>query len=123
MKAYVVCGSRLGYNFEKFYEIMIGLEKGSVIISGEASGVDEQAKLFALDLVNEMSYIGFPADWKKDGKAAGPIRNERMARKLREFSDKGYITEVIAFPGGNGTANMISIAKRFDLKVRLIENQ
>lgn len=52
------------------------------------------------------------ANWSKHGKAAGPIRNEAMA-KLGEAI--GAI--VIAFPGGRGTADMISRAGERGLNV------
>lgn len=40
-----------------------------------------------------------PADWKRHGRAAGPIRNREMARS--------GLTACIAFPGGRGTASMV----------------
>lgn len=48
------------------------------------------------------------ANWDKYDKAAGPIRNERMA-ELGELC--------IAFPGGRGTANMCAKAEARGLRV------
>jgi hypothetical protein len=39
-----------------------------------------------------------PADGKKHGRAAGPIRNQKMPEEKPEL--------VVAFPGGRGTADM-----------------
>lgn len=50
------------------------------------------------------------ADWKKHGKAAGPIRNGIMLRD-------GKPDMVVAFPGGRGTANMVDQARLADLIV------
>jgi hypothetical protein len=47
------------------------------------------------------------------GKAAGPIRNQRMI-------DEGKPDLVIAFPGGRGTADMVSRAKKAGIPVQEI---
>lgn len=47
------------------------------IVSGGASGVDEKAMHYAEHW--GLKYTEFPADWDKNGKAAGPIRNKQMA--------------------------------------------
>lgn len=49
------------------------------------------------------------ANWPLFDKAAGPIRNDRMAA----FGDM-----VIAFPGGRGTESMIRIGKSYGLQVK-----
>ena len=48
------------------------------VVSGGAQGVDTSAKRFAE--WSGMSYVEFPANWDKHGKAAGPIRNLEMAK-------------------------------------------
>ena len=83
------------------------------MIAGEASGADFLAKVFALDEygdIEAVSYKGFPADWKKHGKAAGGIRNQQML-------DEGKPDLVIAFPGGTGTADMIRRARKAGVEV------
>lgn len=47
-----------------------------------------------------------------NGKAAGPIRNQRML-------DEGKPDLVVAFPGGRGTADMVRRAKAAGVPVRL----
>lgn len=79
-----------------------------VIIEGGARGVDTFAKKWA-----ERTYIPvleYKADWNKHGKAAGPIRNQQML-------DEGKPDLVIAFPGGRGTADMVSRAKKANIPV------
>lgn len=44
------------------------------------------------------------ADWSKYGKAAGPMRNQKM---LDEYKPD----LVVALPGGRGTADMVSRAR------------
>lgn len=49
-----------------------------LIIEGGAKGVDRMAYYYAKD--NGIPVKVFPADWNKYGRAAGPIRNEEMAK-------------------------------------------
>lgn len=78
------------------------------IISGEADGVDSVATDYAV--VNWTGYSGYPANWDRDGKAAGPIRNQQMLVE-------GKPDLVIAFPGGRGTADMVRRAKAAGVEV------
>ena len=78
------------------------------IISGGAKGADSLAADWAA--VNWAGYEEYRADWNKHGKAAGPIRNQKML-------DEGKPDLVIAFQGGNGTNDMINRAKKADIEV------
>jgi hypothetical protein len=55
----------------------------------------------------------FPANWKKHGRAAGPMRNQQML-------DEGKPDLVIAFPGGSGTADMVRRAKAAGVPVETV---
>lgn len=81
-------------------------------ISGCARGPDS----FIIEYANYFgAYVQkFPADWKRYPKAAGAIRNQQML-------DEGKPDLVIAFPGGNGTADMIARAKAHGIKVIEVE--
>lgn len=73
-----------------------------LIVSGGASGADRLGE--QLSKKHGMAVEVFPADWKKNGKAAGPIRNKEMAI----FADG-----LLAFWDGasRGTKSMITLAK------------
>jgi hypothetical protein len=58
---------------------------------------------------------GHPADWKKHGKAAGPIRNSAMAKLGADLC--------IAFPGGNGTADMVRKAAQRGIPILDLRGQ
>lgn len=79
-----------------------------VWISGMARGADKLP--FGARHSLEEKIQEFPADWKTHGKAAGFIRNQQML-------DEGKPDLVVAFPGGRGTADMISRAKKAGVKV------
>lgn len=57
-----------------------------------------------------------PGDWRRLGKAAGPIRNQRML-------DAGRPDAVIAFPGGAGTADMVRRAREAGVRVVEVANR
>jgi len=82
------------------------------ILSGHCSGVDMMAERYAA----EKGYCleVYPAEWRKYGKAAGPIRNRRMVEK----SDM-----VIAFWNGSskGTRNLIKCAEMLKKPVKIKE--
>jgi ABC-type Fe3+-hydroxamate transport system substrate-binding protein len=111
----LICGSRNSDNYEipKFIEKVNEINP-SVIISGEARGFDTLAKNYAR--VYGIAYEGYPADWKKHGKAAGPIRNKQML-------DEGKPDKVLAFlaPNSRGTRNMISQAEKAGIPVEIVD--
>lgn len=82
------------------------------IIEGGALGADRCAMIWAE--VQGIPVTTFSAEWKKYGKAAGPIRNKRML-------DEGRPDYVIAFPGGDGTADMVTQAKAAGITVHEIK--
>lgn len=60
----------------------------------------------------------FHADWETHGKAAGPIRNEEMAKYVAE-NGGGHC---VAFWDGSstGTWHMIDTARRYGLQTRVV---
>ena len=83
----------------------------SELIHGAARGADNMAAYWAVR--NQIPCRAFPADWKKHGRAAGHIRNQQML-------DEGQPNMVMAFPGGRGTANMISRAEKAGIPVQCV---
>lgn len=103
----LVCGGR-DYNDKGFIYMTLNIidkELGPIemILEGGAGGADRLAYRWACETITPVRTYG--ADWEKHGKGAGPIRNNRMLRE-------GKPDIVVAFPGGKGTAHMVSIAKR-----------
>lgn len=100
----LVCGGRNYHNRAalRAYLSNLGPQKVSLIITGAAPGADKLATEWAAEC--GIQFREFPANWKAHGRAAGPIRNQRML-------DEGRPDLVVAFPGGRGTADMIRRAK------------
>lgn len=80
----------------------------SEIVSGAARGVDSLGEEWGR--ANKIDVVTFPADWKKHGKAAGPMRNCQMA---------DYADALVAVWDGKspGTRHMIQEAGRLGLDV------
>jgi hypothetical protein len=102
----LVCGGR---NYDDYPGLAAWLdrfhaERGpvAVLIHGGAKGADSLAERWAM--ARGISIARYDADWERHGRAAGPIRNKQML-------DEGKPDIVVAYPGGRGTANMISQAR------------
>ncbi|MCG8444954.1 MAG: DUF2493 domain-containing protein [Hyphomicrobiales bacterium] len=83
----------------------VTLEK---LIHGGARGADEGAADWGRS--EGIKVISYPANWRKHGKSAGPIRNQKML-------DEGKPDIVMAFPGGKGTADMMRRAEAAGIPV------
>ena len=105
----LVCGGR---DYTDWYRLIDVLDHyvnhGDVIITGMARGADTLA--FDYAVMENIETEEYPAQWEIHGKKAGPIRNQQML-------DEGKPDLVIAFPGGNGTADMVRRAKKAGVKV------
>lgn len=112
----VVCGGRdfddkiavdLALN-ELLYEVPVDTLR---VIQGGASGADALVRQWCVK--HEVEYINVPADWKTHGRAAGPIRNQKMLDT--------YTPELcIAFPGGRGTTDMVKRCLVANVPVRSV---
>jgi hypothetical protein len=110
----LVCGGRDYSDRERLFRILDAAMRGltfEVLIHGGATGADALAADWAK--ARGVKPLPFPiskADWDRYGKGAGPRRNEKMLRE-------GAPTLVIAFPGKDGTADMVRRAKAAGLRV------
>lgn len=116
----LVCGSRDWTNRDRLYAALDGF-RGllgiTTVIHGAARGADRLGGEWAYN--NELTEIAFPADWKRHGKGAGPIRNQQMLTE-------GKPDFVVAFHDdiehSKGTKHMRDIAKAAGLRVIVIRS-
>ena len=99
---------------EKLDFLLSNTDKEEVtILCGMARGADLLGKRYADE--NNIDVWEYPANWEKYGKQAGYLRNSQMA-------DEG--THLVAFWNGtvkgSGTYNMIQIAHKRGLIVRVV---
>ena len=108
---HLVCGGRDYKDREYVFKVLdqihadIGISK---IVHGAARGADSIGWAWAVTRGIEAK--AYPAKWNEYGKRAGSIRNQEML-------DSENIDAVIAFPGGSGTADMVSRAKKAGINV------
>jgi hypothetical protein len=111
----LVCGDRNWKDDVPIWAALCQLSKDSTVIVGCCRGADylgfETAKALRLSIEK------YPPDWEKHGKAAGPIRNQRML-------DEGKPDLVLAFhpdiENSKGTKDMVSRAKKAGVTVKII---
>jgi hypothetical protein len=103
----LVCGGRDFDDIALVYECLTELRPSVVIHGGCPTGAD----FFADSWARANAEISvFYADWTRHGKAAGPLRNQRMI-------DEGKPDAVLAFDGGRGTADMVRRARAAGLQI------
>ena len=110
----LVTGGRDFSDRELLFEALDGLHSThgfTVLIHGDANGADRLSGEWATSRGIKVEV--HPADWKKHGRAAGPIRNQKMLEQKPDL--------VVAFPGGNGTADMVRRAKEAGIEVVAVE--
>lgn len=116
MKKLLVSGSRTITDKHKVFhaldEMMSVMLKGEdvTIIEGGAKGVDTLARLYAIE--RKIPYEEHPADWNKNGRAAGYIRNVEMVKEAD--------VALILWDGkSKGTAHAMKICEKKGVKYLL----
>ena len=107
----IVCGGRNYMNREHLYAWLDKFHvarKITVVIQGGAAGADGLAAMWAHD--RDVPCETYLPKYDAYGRRAPLIRNAHMLKDSRPDA-------VVAFPGGNGTANMVVIARRAGVKV------
>lgn len=108
----LICGGRDFRDADYAFRVLdaVASTQGSInlVMHGAARGADRIGGEWAK--FRKIPVITYPADWERHGKRAGPIRNTKMLKD-------GEPDLVIAFPGGRGTAHMVSIAKKAGVEV------
>lgn len=101
----IVCGGR---NYSDSFTLDYVLKQVysdycfTTLVQGGAKGADRLAKEWAVK--NGIEVEEYLADWRRYSYGAGFERNQRML-------EESGATLVVAFPGGNGTFDMMRRAK------------
>lgn len=111
----IIAGSRKFNDYqllEKEVDNYIGGNLDIEIISGTENGADQMGEDYAKN--KNLKITQFHPNREKYGKKAGPIKNEEMAK---------YATDCIVFivNGSTGSANMIKMAKKYKLNLKVVE--
>lgn len=115
----LVCGGRNYLDWEQVYHVLDALHAKIgdrlMIISGGAVGADTWAREWAVD--RKVDHITLYAKWDRHGRAAGPIRNRRMAKKNPRL--------VYAFHSdiskSKGTKDMVKVAEKQKIEYKVFK--
>ena len=111
----LVTGGRDYSDAKKIDDVLTHVHKEhhiQLLIHGCATGADTLAAIWAM--ARGIQPVGCPALWDFYRKAAGSIRNTAMLWLKPQL--------VVAFPGGDGTANMIGQARQAGIRVIQVDN-
>lgn len=97
-----------------------------VLIEGGATGADEKAHFWGLGMAPAdrkenggiFEHLTFEADWKTHGKAAGPIRNQRMLDEGKPTVCYAFIDKPLA--ESRGTFDMVTRCRKAGVPVVLV---
>jgi hypothetical protein len=105
---YIIAGSRTIRNYSFIKRKLDTFNNITEIVSGDAPGPDRAGARYARQCGIKCTVM--KAQWKRHGKSAGPIRNEKMAN---------YADRLVAFWDGKskGTEHMIKYAKSIGMYV------
>jgi len=112
----LICGSRDWNNVELILDRLSSIPKGSTLIHGGCRGADLLGAQIGKEL--GLKVVCFPAEWTKNGRAAGPLRNQKMI-------DEGKPDLVLAFhnniDSSRGTKDMLSRARKHNIPYEIIK--
>jgi hypothetical protein len=117
----LVCGSRTWTDRARLRQVLDQLVRehgdGQVtVIEGDARGADRLAGQLARR--RGWALERYPADWRHEGRAAGPRRNARMLREGRPDLVVAFTVGPLA--ASRGTADMVRRAREAGVPVHLI---
>lgn len=110
----LVTGGRNYSDIDRVFETLDQVDAKTPItriVVGDARGADEFAAEWTAARCR--ACVIYKADWLKHGRSAGPRRNQKML-------DDSKPSLVVAFPGGSGTADMVSRATKAGVRVMTI---
>jgi len=103
----LITGGRTYQDIDSIRTVLTYLKEGAeiTIIHGAARGADSLAGFVAKEL--GMNVVAEPADWKRYGRGAGPIRNQQML----DMNPDIVIYFHKALADSKGTKDMVNRAK------------
>jgi len=106
----IVTGGRDYTDKDHVWQVLDSVRPGNVIVGDCPSGVDAFVRGWLMRTPKLTGFVVYEAHWETEGKAAGPLRNQRMVDDHPEAL-------LIAFPGGRGTAHCTDAARKAGLVV------
>jgi hypothetical protein len=112
----LICGDRRWTDEEAMLRFVAQLPADAVVIHGAARGADRMAGELAH--AGGLEVLAFPADWKRYGRGAGPVRNQQMLDA--EPDVVAYAHDDLE--SSKGTKDMVKRAKKAGVSVMNIRD-
>jgi hypothetical protein len=117
----LVCGDRKWNDIklvrEEIMDFIKNIDQIDSLITGGARGADDCGILCAIEL--GIPFEIFEADWDRQGKRAGPLRNQRM---LEDGKPDYVLAFHDDFDNSKGTKSMVNIAKKAGVMFNIIHH-
>lgn len=115
----LVCGSRTFTDGQFVWDVLRAYKLHGVycVIQGGARGADASAKSWAS--ANNVPCHEYPADWKKHGKKAGVLRNQRMLDECEPDVVLAFVDKPLE--ESKGTADMVRRATRANVPTYVLQ--
>lgn len=123
----IMCGDRKWSDERKIKRVLQRLYKvqpDTIIVHGACRGADEIVGRLATEMGFPVE--AYPANWRRYGRAAGPVRNQQMINESRMKSeqDGSQLSAVFAFHSdlehSKGTADMVGRAFKHRVPCKVI---
>lgn len=121
----LICGSRDWNANLPIMAVLEGLLQPDgttmlTVIEGGARGADAVAAEWVRTVPSEfVQHEQYPADWDVHGKAAGPIRNQRMLDKGKPDQVWAFVTKPLE--DSRGTADMVRRARAAGITTYVVQ--
>ncbi len=112
----LVCGDRNWSDVDTTFKALAKLPRDVLVIHGAARGADRIADQCARKLGLQVRPV--PADWDKQGKAAGPLRNKKMIA----MKPDGVLAFHDDLVRSKGTRNCVKLAQKEGIPVTVIKS-
>lgn len=112
---YIISGGRDYKNKYLVFDILKKLNPEWLSFGDCPTGVDKFVFEWCKDNKFD-AYSCYYADWEKEGKKAGPLRNREMCQTNPD-------SILIAFPGGKGTASCIKEAELLNIPILVVKDE
>lgn len=119
MQIVILTGGRDFDDFRKMEQVLdafCSIKNIQFFVGDCPTGLDHMARDFMCRFYPDIPVRVFKADWDTHGRAAGPIRNEKMVATA-----EGCFALIVAFPGGRGTNNTVSHGKKYGIPAVRVE--
>jgi len=118
----LVTGAREWTDEQMVYDVLAKhANQQCTLIHGNCEGLD----IIAATAGEKLGFTikSYPANWKKYGRSAGPIRNREMVRELLNYDDKIMYAFHDCLEQSRGTKDCVNHAKKVGIIAKIVKHK